>query len=136
MQVSIDTIVDTRESQEIVHETRLDNDPVLYFVENYIPLMESTRLPVKFLFNAFLAVMAAENNPQKMKQNTFTKQVKPLMEEQGWRYDRKNLKPGDWFSLKDAEIISEADKGTGTAYGYLAMVETEKKQPLFEKATS
>lgn len=107
-----------------------------HFVENYIPLMESTRLPVKFLFNAFLAVMAAENNPQKMKQNTFTKQVKPLMEEQGWRYIRNSLKPGEWFDTKDATMITEADKGTGTAYGYLATVETEKKQPLFEKATS
>lgn len=130
--INIDTIVDTAESREIVHDTKLDNDPVAYFVENYLPELESTRLPVKFLFNYFMAAMDAENNHQRMKQNTFTRTIKPILEASGWTYSRNNLAPLDYFNPDDLKLVKGQDKGNGTAYGYLAEVDTHKKQPLFE----
>lgn len=130
--INIDTIVDTSESRHIVHETKLDNDPVAYFVENYLPELKSSRIPVKFLFNYFMAAMDAENNHQRMKQNTFTRTIKPILEASGWTYSRKNLAPLDYFNPDDLKLVKGQDKGNGTAYGYLVEVDTHKKQPLFE----
>lgn len=130
--INIDTIIETKESQEMVHETQLDNDAVAYFVENYFDEFQSTRLPVKFLFQFFLAAMEAENSKQALKQNTFTKQLKPILEAKGWHYSRNNLKPGEQFKEDDLNLINQFDKGIGTARGYLAKVESNKKQPLFE----
>lgn len=130
--INIDTIIETKESQELVHETQLDNDPVVYFVENYFDEFQSTRLPVKFLFQFFLAAMEAENNPQALKQNTFTKRLQPILEAKGWHYFRNTLTPGNQFKEDDLNLINQFDKGIGTARGYLAEVESNKKQPLFE----
>ncbi|UNL61136.1 DNA primase family protein [Limosilactobacillus mucosae] len=133
--VNIDEIIDTEESMTIVHETKLDNDPVLYFYENYIPELKSTRIPVKFLFSYFMSAMDAENNHQQMKQNTFTKQIKILFERDGWAYSLKNLAPLEYFNEEDRNLIIDSNKATGTSYGYLADIDRNKTQPLFFKTT-
>lgn len=134
LQVSIDTIVDTRESQEIVHETRLDNDPVLYFVENHFDAaeIESTRLPASFLFHWFLSAMNHENAKSAMKQNTFTKQVTPLLEERGWHKTRQ--KPLDRFKEADVKLIDDLDPLTGEAHSYVTKsIKPEQVANVFEQ---
>lgn len=131
--VNIDTIINTEENKSIVHEVRLDNDPVLSFYENYVPQLKSTRIPVKFLFNYFMSAMDAENNHQQMKQNTFTKQIRPLFKKDGWTYSLKNLAPLAYFDADDKNLIIDNNRGTGVAYGYLADIDPSKTQPLFYK---
>lgn len=131
--INIDTIIETKESQRLVKEARLDNDPVLYFVKNYLPELKSTRVPIRFLFNYFLSAMEAENSPQRIKQQTFTRQLKPLLENAGWQYVKNNLAPLDKFNDDDMKLIKSRDKGHGIAYNYLAEIDKSKQQPLIEK---
>lgn len=130
LDLDFEMLQDTKESQRIINEIKLDNDSVRYFVENYLPDIKSTRVPVKFLFKLFLSAMDFENNPQSLKQNTFTRRAKPLMKGAGWEYSRNNLAPLELWSEKDLELLKKLD----IHYKYSVDVSVNKKQPLFEKS--
>jgi hypothetical protein len=80
-----------------------------------------------------MSAMDAENNHQQMKQNTFTKQIRPLFEKDGWTYSLKNLAPLEYFDADDKNLIIDNNRGTGVAYGYLADIDPSKTQSLFYK---
>ena len=124
-----DVLQDTAESQEIIKDIKEDNDSVDHFIENYLPELESTRIPVAFLFKLFLAAMDYENNPQKIKQNTFTRRAKPLMAEKGWEYSRNNLAPRLHWEANDMNKLNELD----IHYKYTVKINPSKYQPLFNK---
>lgn len=125
-----DVLQDTAESREIIKDIKEDNDSVDHFIESYLPELESTRIPVAFLFKLFLAAMDYENNPQKIKQPTFTRRAKPLMADKGWEYSRNNLAPLlDWEN-DDMNRLNELD----IHYKYGVKVNPSKKQPLFFKS--
>lgn len=123
---------DTAESREIIKDIKEDNDSVDHFIENYLPELESTRIPVSFLFKFFLAAMEYENNPQKIKQNTFTRRAKPLMEDKGWEYSRNNLAPLLKWESSDMDKLNELD----IHYKYNVKINPNKKQPLFAKSNN
>lgn len=127
-----DVLQDTAESREIIKDIKEDNDSVDHFIENYLPEMESTRVPITFLFKLFLATMDYENNPQKIKQNTFTRRAKPLMANKGWKYSRNNLAPLLFWDDNDMEKLKELD----IHYKYGVKVNPHKKQPLFFKSNN
>lgn len=124
-------LVDTKESQAIIKDIKADNDSVDYFIESYLPELESTRIPVTFLFKFFLAAMDYENSPQKIKQNTFTRRAKPLMAGKGWEYSQKNLAPLSHWNDNDMERLKELD----IHYKYGVKVNIHQYRPLFYKAT-
>lgn len=124
-----DVLQDTAESQEIIKDIKEDNDSVVHFVENYLPELESTRIPAMFLFKYFLATMDFENNPQQIKQNTFTRRAKPLMADKGWKYSRNNLAPLTYWNDSDMDKLDHLD----THYKYGVKVNPNKYQPLFDK---
>lgn len=124
-----DTLQDTIESQEIIKNIKEDNDSVDYFINHYLSELESTRVPIAFLFKFFLAAMDYENNPQKLKQNTFTRRAKPLMKRKGWEYSRNNLAPLSHWDDSDMDKLDHLDQH----YMYGVKVNPNKKQPLFEK---
>ena len=130
--ISPEVLQDTAESREIIKEIKADNNSVAYFIDHYQDELKSTRIPVKFLFKLFLAAMESENNPQSMKQNTFTRRAKPLMKEKGWRYDRFNLAPLSFWDERDMKILDKLDPH----YKYSIDVEITKYQPLFEKTNN
>lgn len=131
LEIDVTTIIDTRESQELVYDTRLDNDPVLYFVEEVVNRLQSTRFPTSFLFNLFCAFMKSENNPTKLKQRSFTKQIRPYMESKGWKYDNKNLSSLDRFDKRDLDLVDEYDDRVGTNYPRLAEQDVRTRTGIF-----
>lgn len=126
-----DVLQDTAESQEIIKDIKEDNDSVDHFIESYLPELESTRIPVTFLFKFFLAAMDYENSPQKIKQNTFTRRAKPLMADKGWEYSQKNLAPLSHWNDNDMERLKELD----IHYKYGVKVNIHQYRPLFYKST-
>lgn len=120
---------DTAESREIIKDIKEDNDSVDHFIEEYLPELESTRLPVSFLFKFFLATMDYENNPQKLKQSSFTKRAKPLMANKGWEYSRNNLAPLTYWNDSDMDKLDRLDIN----YKYSVKINPNKYQPLFDK---
>ena len=131
LEVDVTTIIDTKESQELVFDTRLDNDPVLYFVEEVVSRLQSTRFPTSFLFNLFCAFMKSENSPTKIKQRSFTKQVRPYMERRSWKYDNKNLSSLDHFDKRDLDLVDEYDDRVGTNYFLLAGQRVRTRTGIF-----
>lgn len=127
----VTTFIQTNESKDATQEIKEDNDAVYYFINKYLDELESTRIPVKFLFNYFLACMDAENNPQKIKQNTFTKKAKKIMTAKGWHYSRKNLMPSDYFKKSDIKKLDNTDINYKYRFNYDDNY--HKQQPLFEK---
>lgn len=100
LQINIDTIINTQESQQAVQELQLENDIVLSFVNEIVPNLESTRIPISLLFALFRKYADDNNNKNSMTRATFTRRVKPLMEHNGWAY--KNSAPTT--SLSDNDI--------------------------------
>lgn len=116
---------DTAESREIIK----DINSVDHFIEEYLPELESTRLPVSFLFKFFLATMDYENNPQKLKQSSFTRRAKPLMANKGWEYSRNDLAPLTYWNDSDMDKLDRLDIN----YKYSVKINPNKYQPLFDK---
>lgn len=125
--LTIDTsiIIDTKESQEMVSDIQLESDIVRSFVVDLVNDFTSTRIPVKFLYQLFNKYVEDNHNSTKMTQNTFTRRIKPILEEQGFNYDRKNKAPLNYFKKDDAKLLLE--------YGLKYHKEITKKQPIFYK---
>lgn len=124
--LQFDEVEDTAESQQIIGEIRRDNDAVYSFYEDVFPELQSERLPMKFIFELFRAWSDSENNPTKMKQRTFTKEIKTIAERDEWNYSRNNLAPLKFFAHIDKEYFDSLDQG----YKYNANIDSERKQPL------
>ena len=124
-----DTLQDTEKSREIIEDIKEDNDSVAYFISHYLSELESTRIPVSFFFKYFLAAMGYENNPQKLKQKTFTRRAKPLMERKGWNYSRNSLAPLSYWNDSDMDKLDHLDP----SYKYSVKIAAAKYQPLFDK---
>lgn len=132
LQIRLDQtpIQDTEESQKAIYDIKLENDVVAYFVENYMSKIKSDRIPSSFLFKLFLATMKYENNPQSMRQNTFTKRVQIPLKKIGWLYESKNLKLSKYWDKEDYELLNQYDPEN--KYDLL-QIETHKNMPLFER---
>lgn len=124
--------IQTEEHKQYVQEIISDSDPVARYFEERIPQFTSTRLPIKFLYADFKAVYLLENNRNtKISQRTFTKQLKPYMEAEGWKYDKNNKKPLEAFHQADWQLYVDKVKEWDITYNY----EKEKTvyQPMFIK---
>ena len=127
--MDFDFMTDTEESRQEIKELKIANDPVAYYVNEHIDDLKSQRLPIVFLFKHFQATSDYENNPQKMKQQTFTRRIRPLLEAKGYTYSRNNLAPLNYWNVDDKKLLEQYDIN----YKYRVKVEIQKKQPLFEK---
>ena len=127
----VTNFITTKESEQATHEIKEDNNAVYYFVNKYVSELQSTRLPVKFLFNYFMACMDRENNHQKIKQRTFTKEIKLIMTDRGWNYQRNSLSPLNFFDKSDVKKLDNADINYNYRFSYDDNY--NKYQPLFEK---
>lgn len=127
-----ETIVDTPESRKIVHDTKLDNDPVARFVENCLPQLKSDRVPMRFLFNYFLSVADQENQHKPGSQNRFTHALKKVLPATGeWEYSKNNLALLDYFDMEDLNLIENPRRSDGTDYrGQATPTNLKSKQPL------
>lgn len=129
IQLDFEEVEDTAESQEVIGEIRRDNDAVYLFYEEVFPELQSERLPMKFLFQLFRAWSDSDNNPTKMKQNTFTKEMRVIAERDDWIYSRNNLAPLNFFVHVDEEYHDRTDK----QFKYGVKIDRDKKQPLIWK---
>ncbi|MGM0259668.1 DNA primase family protein [Enterococcus sp. AZ102] len=127
--LEFDEVEDTEESRQAIHELVVENSAVLAFFEEMFCELESDRLPMKFLFKLFQAWSAYENQPTTMKQNTFTKELKSIVEKDGWTYIRNNVAPLHHFYQVDLKQLEKLD----IHYKFRFDVDTHKKQPLIEK---
>lgn len=129
LSLEIEEVENTKESEEAVRDLARDNDPVIEFYEDVFNQLESTRLPTKFLFCLYQSWCDKENNPTKLKQRTFTKNLRSVVSKEGWQYDVKNLAPLNFFSERDQILLKEWDIN----YKYRIEVDKKKYQPLIEK---
>ncbi len=123
--IDVSSIIDTNESKEMVNDIQIESDIVRAFVVDVVNDLTSTRIPAKFLYNLFVQYAEANHNPTNMTQNTFTRRLKPILEEQGFKYERRKLAPLNYFESKDARLLPE----------YLAKFSKEcnRQQPLYYK---
>lgn len=132
LQVDSTHFIDTKESQEAIKGIELDNNPVLQFYEEVVTELNSTRLPVKFLFQYFIVWTKYElNNQTKIKQNTFTNEMKPIMESDGWEYSRNNHRPGEQWLESDLSGFDNLRSFNDPAINLTEL--KYKIQPLFVK---
>ena len=127
--MDFDFMTDTEESRQEIKELKIANDPVAYYVNEYVDEIKSARVPTMYHFKLFQATSDYENNPQKMKQSTFTRRLKPLLEAKGYTYSKNNLAPLTYWNVDDEKLLEQYDIN----YKYLFKVDIQKKQPLFEK---
>lgn len=104
LETDISTIRQLDESAAELHKMELESDPVLYYMEIYFPLLESTRIPVKFIFKDFLAHMASENRPSKLSQAMFTRKAKKYLPP-GWESGKQ--RPGDGWKEQDLKRLND-----------------------------
>ncbi|WP_314353696.1 phage/plasmid primase, P4 family [uncultured Granulicatella sp.] len=111
--------IQTEEHKQYIQEIISDSDPVARYFEERIPQFTSTRLPIKFLYEDFKAVYLQENNRNtKISRRTFTKQLKPYMEAEGWQYDKNNKKPLEAFHQADWQLYTDNVKEWDINYNY------------------
>ena len=127
--MAFDFMTDTEESRQEIKELKIANDPVAYYVNEYVDDIKSARVPTMYHFKLFQATSDYENNPQKMKQSTFTRRLKPLLEAKGYTYSKNNLAPLTYWNVDDEKLLEKYDIN----YKYRFKVDIQKKQPLFEK---
>lgn len=127
--MDFDFMTDTEESRQEIKELKIANDPVAYYVNEYVDDIKSARVPTMYHFKLFQATSDYENNPQKMKQSTFTRRLKPLLEAKGYTYSKNNLAPLTYWNIDDEKLLEKYDIN----YKYRFKVDIQKKQPLFEK---
>lgn len=127
--MDFDFMIDTEESRQEIKELKIANDPVAYYVNEHLDDLKSKRLPIVFLFKHFQATSDYENNPQKMKQQTFTRRIRPLLESKGYTYSRNSLAPLTYWNTDDEKLLEQYDIN----YKYRVKVDIAKYQPLFEK---
>lgn len=104
LETDISTIRQLDESAAELHKMELESDPVLYYMEIYFPLLESTRIPTYFLFKDFLAHMASENRPSRINQATFTKRAKKYLPP-GCKNGKQ--RPGDGWKEQDLKRLND-----------------------------
>lgn len=133
--IDIKEIANPSESIELVETTRLANDPIAYFVSEYVPQLKSERLPAKFLFNFYLWAMQRENNPQRLSQRKFTNDIRPYMEALGWKYKNNGSVPSVYFNQLDFDLFKSYDPNRGLSAEKLYNVNKEmnRKQGLFDR---
>lgn len=122
-------VEDTAESKQAIHELVLENSSITAFYEDVFQQLESDRLPMKFLFKYFQAWSDYENQPTKIKQNTFTKELKQLIDNTNWMYEPKNFAPLNLFYQTDMKRLNELD----IHYKYRFDVKEKQKQPLLKR---
>ena len=126
----VTNFIQTGESENATEEIKEDNDAVYHFVNKYFNELESTRIPSNFLFNYFMACMDAENNHQQIAQRTFTKRIKPILEQLGWKYTTsRSLQPLNYWNGKDQQRLDNLRNDQR----YLCNVDPKKYQFLFYK---
>lgn len=132
--MQFDDIVSTQESEELIENIVLDNDPVTAFYEDVITELVSERVPTKFLFAYFKSWCLSENSPTKMKQRNFTKQMRDILEAKGWEYSKKNLQPLEYWKKEDVQKYETVDAETGNFTPSINYeVEKYRQQGLFYK---
>ena len=130
LHVNCDTFVNTEESKRIVEEIQLDNDVVAQYMEEHFTLLNSKRLPTKFVFLDFQAHYFSEHGRNSnLSQRTFTTSSKPLAEKMGWKYSKNNLTPLGGFEREDVQNYNEFKHHSQPYFDF----EREKLryQPLF-----
>lgn len=129
--IDCSNFVETKESTEEVKGIGIDNNPILQFYEEVITEMKSERLPTRLLFETFQRWTKYElNTPTKYSRNTFSKELKPILEERGYEYSPKNLTPfKGWSDGEDNLFMSWQDMNNNNLFDIDR--DLHKYQPLF-----
>lgn len=128
-----DGLINTQESIDVLNENKEESDPVLSFANEYMDDFKSTRIPTKILFNYFLVCMKKENRPSRISQNEFTRRIKPILEDKGWRYYKKTKTPTKYWNNEDNALLSKFSALKDTQEIFDFKVDPSKQQPLFAK---
>ena len=120
-------LFNTKDGKEALEEFEEENNNVLRFYNTFFSEFTSERLPIKFLFELYQAWNREENNPTNTKQNTFTKDLKGIVEPVGWKYSRNSLAPLSYFHEPDMRKLDAL-----STKGYF-LNHPKKKQPLIRR---
>lgn len=120
----------TADGMEILQQFEEDNNNVLRFYNAFFGDFTSERLPVKFLFELYQAWNEEENNNRGMKQNTFTKELRNILEPRLWTYSRNSLAPLNYFHQGDLKAFNDLDYYTHYSPD---RIDVKKPQPLFRR---
>lgn len=91
------SLTDTKESQEILNESRLEGDSIGNFVNNWMPTIESTKLPSSWLYSLYATACTIDS-------------ISPLSKRIFIRKIAENPKfAKDWKKVHSVRIIPERD---------------------------
>lgn len=123
-------LFNTADGKEALKEYEEENNNVLQFYNEFFRDFTSERLPIKFLFELYQAWNREENNPTNTKQRTFTKDLRGIVEPNGWIYARNSLAPLNFFHESDQRKL---DSYPSTDY---FASNPKKQQPLIKRDAS
>lgn len=138
LNMPVEKFHDTPDSLRIKGELEEDNNPVLAFYKEIFVKYTSKRLPNKFVFYHFRAWLYWNNQPDKWKQQTFTREIKKVLAEHGkeWKYSKSDLAPKEFFTAADRDFFDDYTENMDLVkrhqieHGYDPKKDSKQQQPL------
>lgn len=124
------TLENPADGEKLLDEFEEDNNNVLRFYNTFFTGFTSDRLPIKFLFELYQAWNEDENNSKNMKQRTFTKELRGVVEPVGWEYSRNNHAPLNFFHKADSNAFNDL---AGFNHFTPDAINNNKVQPLIRR---
>lgn len=82
----------TKECLEFRKQIGRLSDDIIAFAEDVIPLLESSKIPTRFLYDLYILWSKPQNNIEKISQNAFTNRIKEVINDLGYHYDGKSIR--------------------------------------------
>lgn len=97
----------TKECLEFRKQIGRLSDDIIAFAEDVIPLLESSKIPSRFLYDLYNLWSKPQNNIEKISQNAFTNRIKEVINDLGYHYDGKSIriKEDEFKPIQDLENV-------------------------------
>ena len=116
-------LIKTQESNQIIHDSQINGDPVREFISEHMGEFKSTAIPSAALFNIFRTVYQSENGKAtQLSQRAFTAHAKALTPKHGWSYEKDTRVKDGWNEADKEYFMHRYDvnylRGMGNGYSY------------------
>lgn len=120
MTINLDEVAETTTNKEIIATQKSINDPLTVFVDDYVPQIQSQRVPANFMYQYYRSMLEVEGYKGPLTRRSFTDKVRPYLEKSGWIKPTTNIKLSDQWKDEDLNLLSDLDRGSGKSYRYFA----------------
>lgn len=108
LETDINTIANTKESNEALDELKTDSNPIYAFCKDVISQLTSSRIPTNFLYRLYQKYCNDNNLKHIPSQNKFTRDLKPILKIYGYTFKLK-YRPTEKFTHADYQLINFDD---------------------------